>query len=82
VNLSDDYASIVQRGGDSLASINLLLLHFAFFFSAHRFLAAQLIFRFAAADTVRFSEIKLLLAFFCTLAYPSFFKARRFLPES
>jgi hypothetical protein len=31
-----------------------LLLHFAFFFSAHRLLAANDIFRFAAADTVRF----------------------------
>jgi hypothetical protein len=37
-----------------LSHINLFLLHFAFFFAAHRFFAAKLILRFAAADTIRF----------------------------
>jgi hypothetical protein len=42
-----------------------LLLHFAFFFSAHRFLAARLIFRLEAADSLRFD-----LAFFGLPATP------------
>ncbi len=46
VNLSDNYAFIVQTGAD------------------------------------RWANIKLLLAFFCTLSYPPFFKAWRSPPES